>query len=307
MSRAVAITMVRNESFMLPRWLEYYVGQLGAENVVVLDDGTTDGSTSGLDVSLLRVPPISSEPAKKTWGRRRGQGAGARQPVQFDLRRVSLVNHLSSGLLSYVDTVLYVDVDEFLVPHPRTGLDLRGYLARLDRRIVAGVGLNLIHQPSSEGTFDPERGFLEQRRHVAFVPSMCKPSVKRVPAGWLAGFHGSEVRYQVDPNLLLLHTKFFDIETALAVHKARLSSFHEGVGGKKSTWAMSPEELAVELSALATAPADGAVDLDVDELPLDVVRPWHKGRGGFRSLGSQLSGMRTSKVYRLPDGLRTQF
>ena len=301
--------MVRNESFMLPRWLRYYSEQLGAENLIVLDDNSTDGSTSHLDVSVLRVPQIVP--------RRSGSPEEMRKAVQFDGRRTTLVNNLARGLLQYVDTVIYVDVDEFLVPRPRTGLDLRGYLDGLDEPVVAGVGLNLLHQPSIEGPFDPQRGILEQRRHVSYVTAMCKPAIKQVDADWLPGFHGCRHEYRVDPDLLLLHAKFFDVETALSSHRSRSSLFSEGVGGKSSTWRISVDEFAEEMEGWQRGRGGGGDQagkagkggqvrrLNVDNLNLDIVQ--ERSPGSYRSKGAQLRGMRRSKLFRLPESLRDQF
>jgi hypothetical protein len=229
-----------------------------------------------------------------------------RKLFNYHGRRTSLVNHVAAAMLNYVDVVIYVDADEFLIPHPRTGLDLRGYLEQLDQRVVAGVGLNLIHQPSIEASFDDDRGFLEQRRHVAFVPRMCKPNVKQAPIPWTAGFHGCQKRYRVDPNLLLVHTKFYDVEAALSAHQSRRGRFNAGAGSRHSTWALSPDEMAAELTRWTRLPRGGTPELDVDTLTLDVVRK-RRAAGGFQSAGSQVKGMRASKVYHLPDGLRTQF
>ena len=43
-----AITMARDEGPMLRRWVDHYGRELGADNLVVIDDNTSDGSTDGL-------------------------------------------------------------------------------------------------------------------------------------------------------------------------------------------------------------------------------------------------------------------
>src|SRR5436190_8925665 len=94
-ARVVAITFVRDEAEMLPRWLAHYGAELGYDNLVVLDDNTVDGSTDDLPCLHYRLPP---GPWKAPWSK----------------TRLRLVNGLAGGLLAVNDAVLYTDVDEFL-------------------------------------------------------------------------------------------------------------------------------------------------------------------------------------------------
>lgn len=52
-SRA-AITIVHNEPVFLPIWLRYYARFFGAEDLYVLDNDTTGGSTDG--DGFVRIP-----------------------------------------------------------------------------------------------------------------------------------------------------------------------------------------------------------------------------------------------------------
>lgn len=55
--RVVVITMVRDEAAMLSRWVDYYGREVGLGNLVVLDDNSVDGSTTGLACPVYRLPP----------------------------------------------------------------------------------------------------------------------------------------------------------------------------------------------------------------------------------------------------------
>lgn len=52
------VTMARDEGAVLRRWVDWYAGQVGAEHVIVLDDGSTDGSTDDLPCPVLHLPPL---------------------------------------------------------------------------------------------------------------------------------------------------------------------------------------------------------------------------------------------------------
>ena len=51
--RIAAVTMVRDEATFLPLWLNHYGAAFGPENLFVIDDGSTDGSTAGRGIANL--------------------------------------------------------------------------------------------------------------------------------------------------------------------------------------------------------------------------------------------------------------
>ena len=182
----VVMTMARDESLMLPRWVRHYGDQVGVDHLVVLDDGTTDGSTDDLPCPVHRLPPLP------------GKG--------YEGVRMRLLSGLADGFLAAYDVVVFVDVDEFLVPDPARHADLRSYLAaRADREVVAPTTLNVVHVPQVEEPLRPDEPVLAQRGFAKFTPIMCKPSVKRVPAAWRWASHGIEAPFAVDPELYMLH------------------------------------------------------------------------------------------------------
>lgn len=284
----MVMTMVRNESFMLPRWLEHYGTLVGKPNLVVVDDATTDGSTTGLDVTVLRLPRD-----------------GKRDP-SFDAQRARMVSALGTALLHYADIVIYVDVDEFLVIDPWVYQTFEDFLRRVpDNGLVAPLGLNLLHVQSREGRFDSSRHILEQRRFVKFVPAMCKPVVRRSAAArWTPGFHGATAPYSIDPGLLLIHAKFLDVTLAATQQKSRHALWHEGMG-QVSSWRMPAGRLKANLAVWSTS-AEGETISEFDAARLDLADVVHKSRLRlrgprlYRSLGGQIAAMRDMPVLELP-------
>ena len=287
--RVAVLTTVRDEADMLPRWVDYYGSQVGFDNLLVLDDNSVDGSTDGLPCSVYRLP---APPWRMDWA------AG----------RLSVVNGLAKGLLACYDFVVFTDVDEFLVPDPDKHDSLRAYLAeRLDRTVIAPLAVNVLHNPSTESDeIDPARPVLTQRRHVKFVPVMCKPLLKRVPAPWRPAFHGIKAPYEIDRDLLMLHLKCYDV-TALrkvAEHR-RLLYATENRGAVRSTWTMSSDE--VVGATVAREPDEEAI-LEFDPSEPDLRRiVKHKPRGWYRSDGTQLLAMRHYPLRRLPERVTHAF
>ncbi len=285
--RVAALTMARDEADMLPRWVDYYGRHFGLENLVVIDDNSVDGSTENLPCASYRMP---SPPWKSSWG----------------VARRKLVSGFARGLLAIYDVVVFTDVDEFLVPDPVRYSGLVHYLStRTDRSVIAPLGLNVLHHPRLEATFDHSRPVLQQRRFVKFAPGMCKPLIKRSPAEWSAGFHGIKKPFAIDRDLLLLHLKYYDVPRLAAVSEQRQSGFeHEGRGGAASSWAMGKDELTSRLLSWVETPAGQDIpEFDPNEPDLsDVVRPSRPGV--LRSRGSQLKAMENNPLRQLSPAFR---
>lgn len=291
--RAVVMTMVRDEADMLPRWIDHYGRHLGMQNLIVLDDNSVDGSTDDLPCTLYRLPP---EPWKRRWAKTRAR----------------LVNGMAQGLLACNDVVIFTDVDEFLVPDPAKYDGLLGYLAqRTDRHVIAPLAFEVMHNARVEAAFDPTRPLLEQRRFIKFSPVMCKPMLKQVPAPWEPAFHAIHAPFEVDPDLFMLHLKFYD-EAALArvaEHRHRIREV-EGRGSPRSFWSRSPRTLESLLASwMESADQDGdrVPVLDVDELDFgELIRK--RPDGTWRVGGvSQVGVLSKNPLRELPERFRGAF
>lgn len=202
-----ALTMVRNERAMLPRWVNHYAAQCGgADHLLVIDDNSTDGSTDDLPCPVVRIPPLTKG--------------------HFEPSRLSLLSKFAAGLLEAYDAVLFTDADEFLVAEPEKYPTLVDLVAdRPDEPVLGAMGLNLVHHLGVEAALDPELPLLAQRRLAKFIPLMCKPAVKRVNAPWTAASHGVKgTPYRIDPDLYMFHAKFSDRDAlrAAADHRREM-------------------------------------------------------------------------------------
>lgn len=283
------MTMVRDEADMLPRWIDYYGRQVGVQNLIVLDDNSVDGSTDNLPCTLYRLPP---EPWKSRWAKTRAR----------------LVNGMARGLLACNDVVIFTDVDEFLVADPDKYEGLLDYLAhRADVPVIAPLALELMHNARVEPPFDPSRPVLEQRRFVKFAPAMCKPLLKRVPAAWEPAFHAIHAPFDVDPDLFMLHLKYYD---ELALEKVADQRYRiretEGRGSPHSFWSKKPEKLKHmlrEWTNAEEAPADVPV-LDVDELGYKGLIG-KRDDGTWKARGRQVRSLDETPLRQLPERFRS--
>lgn len=189
--RVAALTMVYNEPVWAPVWARHYARQVGAENCLVLDHGSDDGSTDGLGVRVERM----------------------RRSALDEEARAALVSDCVRELLRGYDAVVHSDADELVVAAPGRFADLRAYAAAAPV-VSTTVGLDLQHLPDEEPAFDPAVPVGLQRRWVRFSGAMCKPALVRAPVRWVPGFHGCDRPPVVGP-LFLVHLRYADLGAGL--------------------------------------------------------------------------------------------
>lgn len=283
------ITMARDEGDLLPLWVSHYARHVGIDNLVVLDDNSVDGSTEGLGCTVHRLPPLKGE--------------------DFEPVRMQLMNGLAHGLLAAYDYVVFVDVDEFLVTDPAKYPTLGDLIEARDRPAVLGVmGLNLVHLPQVETSpLDLSRPILEQRRFAKFTPLMCKPSVKRVAAGWALASHGIRAAYAVEPELFMIHLKFADRDRLASVAAIRNAVSKADGRAEGASWGRSPDKLLEVFDAVvadidpSTVPEFDPYAEDLDDLVILLNERYRTRKQG------QLVALRNQPLVRVPERLHGAF
>lgn len=278
--RVAAMTMVRDEALMLPRWVGYYGAQVGLDHLVVIDHGSTDGSTDDLPCRVIRDPRLEGP--------------------TFERARMRLLTRVARGLLESHDAVVFTDCDEFLLADPDRYDGLVDYVARNPgRQVTGGLGFNVVHRADREPPLDPARPILGQRRDGMVVPRLCKPSLKRVDAKWRYASHGIEAPFQPDPALLLAHMKYADADQLRLVGDQRFAVREAAGLTPRSAWARTGEQLVADLAEVTAGPDEPAYFDPTRYDPAAMVRV----RGGaWEAYGPrEFESMRQGPLLRLPE------
>jgi hypothetical protein len=198
--RRAAITIVHNEPVFLPIWLGYYSRYFAPEDIYVLDNDTTDGSTER--DGFVRIP-VHHDSVDHTWMVRTVEG------LQHQL--------IEEGY----DVVLVTDVDEIVTPTPEWGT-LGEYIDEFVEWWVNCVGYEILHLADREGTYDPSRPILDQRGYWYAHGAYNKPALASGPMSWLPGFHHRlDRQLNYDPDLRLIHLHRLDFDVCRERHRLR--------------------------------------------------------------------------------------
>jgi len=164
-----ALTMVRGNSTFLRLWLTHYRRLLPAEQIYLINDGSTplpEDLIAGVNVINLPMLTLDTDPHGRRW------------------RVMSL---WTSGLTQFYNWVLATEVDELLVLDPAIGTDLVSYLMVQRERegvpqVLVPFPVEMVHLPAIE----PEpllegAAVIGRRRSYRLNARAARQSITRVP------------------------------------------------------------------------------------------------------------------------------
>ena len=197
MKKIAAITMVRNDDFYLKKWVEYYGGELGRENLYIFFDG------------LDQTVPSFCEGTHSQLVEKVGTDV-----VSNDKGRVALMSSKAAELFAEgYELVIGTDCDEFVVVDPRLGKSLQEYLSAASIKYsLSPLGLDFGQKLGEEDAIREDVPFLEQRHYAQLGTRYTKSSVIARPVEWGSGFHRVRGRnFHIAKDLYLLHFGYFDM------------------------------------------------------------------------------------------------
>lgn len=205
--RIAAITMARNDEFFLNRWIKYYGGQIGTENLYIYLDGLDQKTPSDAgDANITKLPHTDMS-----------RSAG-------DKYRIKLLSELAQKLFANgYEIVIGCDADEFLIVDPDVSSSLAEYLSGLNiKTTVSGLGLDVGQHLKYESELNLAKPFLTQRGFAFLSSRYTKPVVINKSVQWGSGFHSIHGHnFHIDKNLYLLHFGAVDMNMLLDKAAAR--------------------------------------------------------------------------------------
>lgn len=204
--RIAAITMARNDTFFLSRWIEYYGREIGTENLYIYLDGTDQEIPQNAGAAHITKLPHTDM----------SRSAG-------DKYRIGKMSDLASELFKKYDIVIGCDCDEFLIVDPALGTTLADYLSHKKiNTTLSGLGLDVGQHMTHEKSLDTSKPFLKQRGFALLSTRYTKPVVINRPVRWGSGFHSiNGHNFHIDQNLYLLHFGAVDMDMLVAKAAAR--------------------------------------------------------------------------------------
>ena len=201
-----AITMARNDTFFLSRWIEYYGREIGTENLYIYLDGTDQDIPENAGAAHITKLPHTDM----------SRSAG-------DKYRIGKMSDLANKLLKKYDIVIGCDCDEFLIVDPALNTSLAKYLSNTEiHTTLSGLGLDVGQHLTHEKPLDSSKPLLAQRAYALLSTRYTKPVVINRPVRWGSGFHSiNGHNFHIDPNLYLLHFGAVDMEMLVAKAASR--------------------------------------------------------------------------------------
>ena len=191
-----ALTMVRNDDFFLRKWVEYYGGQLGKENLYIYYDGEDQAVADICEgTNAFLHPKIGN------------------QVVAAEKERLRFLSEKAAELFAKgYELVIGVDADEYIVVDPKLGQSLKEYLSNQDINIsLSPLGLDFGQKLGEEEDLSSERTFLSQRHYAQIGTRYTKPSIIATPCRWGSGFHRVKGHnFHIAKDLFLLHFGYAD-------------------------------------------------------------------------------------------------
>lgn len=203
-----AVTFVWNEEAYLQKWVDYYAGQLGRENLFVFAHGE--------DPMVSRVAE-----GCRIYGLPR-----SRVDALFARRKSDLAAGAVSFLLAEYKTVIVGDVDEMVIIDPAKGGQLIDYVEthRGRNQSLKPFNLDLLDDPDADA-LDISRPIFAQRNMARSRYQFCKPVIVSDRIEFAAGFHYSSHYPELAEDAYMVHLHFADRVINQEIDLLRQASF----------------------------------------------------------------------------------
>jgi hypothetical protein len=215
--KAAVFTIVKNESYFLPKWIKHYQQYFDKADIYVLDHQSNDGSTEDLSVNV--VPVINELAFDHQW-------------------LVETVQNFQIKLFESYEVVIFAESDELLytLDKPLNEM-IDDFISDQGQQLVTCVGYEVKQDLDNEATIMYTDKIFKYRDYwyrSAFHYD--KTLISKIPLNWVWGFHdtiGHAKNYAYSLHMVHLHR--CDFELMLERHAERAKKWNikndgDGVG-----------------------------------------------------------------------------
>jgi hypothetical protein len=193
-ARVAVLSDAVSHDSIFPIWHRYYGGLFGFENLFLITYAGKAAPFRDVKLGGLIELPMGYE----------------------DSLRQAVISRFVSALLPCYETVIRVDIDEFLVVDPRVAPSLAGFVNDMKGPYITARGFDVIQlyqEPSLPEKLDGP--LLENRAFAYPNTALNKTCIVKHPVTWSTGFHWSTVYPKFGP-VFMLHMKRIDINWQIA-------------------------------------------------------------------------------------------
>lgn len=192
-------TIVNNEKFFLPIWLKHYKNFVENNDIYILDHSTTDGSTDGLDVNVIKLE--NSVLFNHFWLK-------------------NIVEEFQQKLLNDYEIVIFSEIDELIytLNEPFSNL-LHNFSQNNEQSYLTCSSFNIVQNLDIELPIEKDSFFLNDRNYwykkssTEVKPLYDKTLITKVPLQYGIGFHDAVLDKGLNyvNNLFLVHLHRIDL------------------------------------------------------------------------------------------------
>lgn len=209
--KCAVFTIVKNENYFLPIWINHYKRFFDKSDIYILDHQTTDGSTKNLDVNVINVF----------------------NDLAFDHKwLVDTVQNFQKKLLNDYECVLFAESDEIIYSVNNDLNNIIDDFISSNFKNAQCSGYEILHNIYEERCISPQESIIDNRNYWFFNPLYSKVLLSKIPLFWHWGFHeilDGQSKKLAAPEifgLTLLHLHRVDFELMLKRHEERATKWN---------------------------------------------------------------------------------
>lgn len=204
--KCAIFTIVKNEYYFLPKWIQHYSKFFDKKDLYILDHESNDGSTDNLDVNVKKI--IYNLAFDHQW-------------------LVDTIQNFQKELLEKYECVIFAESDELLYSLDKDlNLIIDDFL-KINDPYLTSVGYEVIQDIQNEKFLNDSEKIMINRNYWFRHSLYDKTLISKIPLRWQWGFHDIiEAPKNFSFNLYLAHLHRCDFKLMVKRHQERATKWN---------------------------------------------------------------------------------